>query len=294
MLSVTGSPRWRTVVGGSRSYVERAVKELTEVHLGTPVRAVIRRPGASGGASYGPAVTIRDAADREHTADAVVIATHPGQALAVLTDPTPAEREVLGAFGYSANPAVLHTDERVLPATRRARAAWNYRMPSCATSLLDAGPTHPGPTLPGPTLSGPALSGPTLSGPAGADSAEQVRVSYDLTRLQGLPDGRRYVVSLNPPDGADAPHPARVLARMDYEHPQYTPAAVAAQRRLPALNDGVTAFAGAYHGWGFHEDGARSGLAAAESLGGSWPTSASEPSGDSRAALRPETTGGVR
>jgi predicted NAD/FAD-binding protein len=227
MLSVGGSPQWRTVVGGSRSYVQRAVKELAVVRTGTPVRAITRRLPGSGSA----AVEVRDGADRVSEFDAVLVATHPDQALALLADPTEAEKAVLGAFRYTSNPAVLHTDASVLPRSPRARASWNYRMPRCA------------------------------------GGAEQVQVSYDMTRLQRLPTEERYLVSLNPP--ADL-RPDRVVARMDYAHPQFTPASVAAQKRLPGLADGVTAFAGAYHGWGFHEDGARSGLAAAVSLGGVW------------------------
>jgi predicted NAD/FAD-binding protein len=225
MLSVSGSPRWRTVVGGSRSYVQRAVKELAAVRTGMPVRTVVRRPSGR------PSIELRDGADRLHEFDAVVVATHPDQALRLLADPSAAEQAALGAFGYTANPALLHTDESVLPRSRRARASWNYRMPSCF------------------------------------GSARNVQVSYDMTRLQRLPAGRRYLVSLN---AEDAVAPERVLERMDYAHPQYTPESVAAQALLPGLNDGVTAFAGAYHGWGFHEDGARSGLAAAVSLGGAW------------------------
>jgi predicted NAD/FAD-binding protein len=147
----------------------------------------------------------------------------------MLAAPTQAEQAALGAFRYTANPAVLHTDSSVLPAHPRARASWNYRMPSC-------------------------------SGAAGA-----VQVTYDMTRLQGLPTGTRYLVSLN---GSVAP--ASVLETMEYAHPQYTPESVAAQQLLPALNDGTLTFAGAYHGWGFHEDGARAGVAAALSLGGHW------------------------
>ena len=101
--------------------------------------------------------------------------------------------------------------------------------------------------------------------PSCTGDLDTVAVSYDLTRLQGLGGTRRYFASLN----TELPDTA-VLARMDYRHPAYTPESVAAQARLPELNDGVTAFAGAYHGWGFHEDGARSGLAAARSLGGHW------------------------
>jgi predicted NAD/FAD-binding protein len=224
MLSVGGSPQWRTVTGGSREYVRRVGAEIGDVRTGTPVRSVTR-PGS------GPAVQVRDNADQVSDFDAVVIATHPDQALRLLADPTVAEKTALGAFDYSSNPAVLHNDPTVLPRSSRARASWNYRMPSCS------------------------------------GSADQVNVSYDMTRLQHLPTHQRYIVSLNV--GGKIP-PGRVLAQMDYAHPQYTPESVAAQALLPALNDGVTAFAGAYHGWGFHEDGARAGLAAAESLGGAW------------------------
>ncbi|GAA3292351.1 FAD-dependent oxidoreductase [Dactylosporangium vinaceum] len=221
MLSVTGSPTWRTVVGGSRTYVELLAKELTAVRTAVPVRAVHRGPDG---------VRVRDDAGDEHRFDAVVLATHADDALRLLADPTAAERTVLGAFTYTVNDTVLHTDDTVLPDRPGARASWNYLLPGC-----DAG-----------------------SGPA--------RVTYDMSRLQRLPSRRRYLVSLNDPDVPAA----AVLARMRYTHPIYTPGALTAQRRLPALNDGTTAFAGAYHGWGFHEDGCRSGVEAARSLGVAW------------------------
>jgi uncharacterized protein len=163
--------------------------------------------------------------------DAVVIATHPDQALALLADPTPDEQAVLGAFRYSTSRAVLHTDPRPLPSRRAVRSSWNYLLRSCRV----------------------------------ADKA--VQVSYYLNRLQRLQDEQDYVVTLN---GAALVRPDRVLATTTYQHPLYTPESVAAQRRLPALNDAVTAYAGAYHGWGFHEDGCRSGVAAAASLGARW------------------------
>ena len=219
---MTGSPPWLTVAGGSRSYVERIAKQLAAVRVAAPVRSVRRFPGGA---------EVTAAGERSQRFDAVVIATHPDQALRLLADSTAAERRMLGAFGYSGNTAVLHTDASVLPASPRARASWNYRMRSC-----DA-------------------------------TAGQVRVSYDLNRLQHLPAGQDYLVTLNPAGEVD---PARVLATMEYAHPVYTPAAVAAQRALPGLNDGITAYAGAYHGWGFHEDGCRSGVAAAASLGSRW------------------------
>jgi len=153
-------------------------------------------------------------------------------ALAMLAEPTPAQREVLGAMPYSRNTTQLHTDTSVLPRHRGARASWNY------------------------------LRRPRSTG--------AVTVTYDLTRLMRLPvpaDGRRFLVTLG---GEDLVDPATVIDRMEYEHPLYTPESVAAQRRLPECDSERIVFAGAYHGWGFHEDGARSGLAAATRLGLPW------------------------
>ncbi len=222
MLSVSGSPTWRTVVGGSRTYVEAAAKNLHAVRTATPVRAVER---------VGGRVAVRDDADHTEAFDAVVIATHPHQALNLLPDPTSAQTRALGPFRYSSNPTVLHTDTSVLPRSSGAAASWNYRLTECHTR------------------------------------ADAVLVSYDMNRLQRLDTDRRLLVTLNPRQHVD---PATVLASMDYEHPIYTPESVAAQAVLPDLNDGVLAFAGAYHGWGFHEDGAASGLRAAQSVGGPW------------------------
>ena len=222
MLSVSGSPPWRTVTGGSRCYVERAAKRLHDIRLCTPVRAVRRQPDK---------VEVHDAAGEAHQFDAVVIATHPDQALRLLDPPTRAEREVLGAFGYTRNPALLHTDVTLLPARPGVRASWNYELGGC-------GPEGPAP-----------------------------RISYHMNRLQNLAAGKDYIVTLG---GQGVVDPRRVIDQMDYAHPAYTPASVAAQRRLPGLNTAVTAFAGAYHGWGFHEDGCRSGAEAALALGGSW------------------------
>ncbi|MET9039413.1 NAD(P)/FAD-dependent oxidoreductase [Streptomyces mirabilis] len=222
MLSVDGSPTWRTVTGGSYAYVDQVAARLDVVHLAAPVRALRRHPG-------GVSLTTDDGTTQSY--DSVVVATHPGQALNLLADASPQEKEVLGAFRYSRNTTLLHTDTRLLPRARGARASWNYLMPSCA---------------------------------AGAD---RVRVSYDMNRLQRLDVTETFVVTLG---GEDRVDPARVRARMVYEHPVYTSESVAAQRRLPELNTSVTAFAGAYHGWGFHEDGCRSGVAAAAALGVDW------------------------
>ncbi len=222
LLSVGDSPQWRTVTGGSRSYVERVVKNLSAVQVSTPIRAVLRT--ADG-------VEIRDDADQLHRVDKVVIATHPDQALALLAEPTTDERAVLGAFTYSQNTTQLHHDTSVLPRRTNARASWNYLKSACS----------------------------------GAD--RPVLVSYDMNRLQRLSEPDDYVVTLN---GADRVDPDSVIATMAYEHPIYTPESVAAQRNLPRLDDGTVAYAGAYHGWGFHEDGCAAGVRAAASLGAGW------------------------
>ncbi|MFI9382439.1 NAD(P)/FAD-dependent oxidoreductase [Kutzneria sp. NPDC052558] len=222
MLSVGGSPQWKTVVGGSRRYVERAAKGLSAVEVSTPIRCVTRT-------SEG--VVIRDDADQTHEVDKVVIATHADQALRLLGAATSLEQEVLGAFRYSRNETWLHSDPSVLPVSRAARASWNYLKTSCH----DAG-------------------GPVL-------------VSYDMNRLMRLTSPVGYVVTLN---ATDRVAPDSVLAKMVYEHPIYTPEALQAQRKLPSLNDGTVAYAGAYHGWGFHEDGCAAGVRAAESLGVTW------------------------
>ena len=221
MLRVTGSPQWRTVVGGSRSYVDKVAKEVTATCTSSPVTALRRTSG-------GVALTVDD---EELRYDAAVVATHPHQALALLSAPTDAETEVLGAIEYTLNSTVLHTDRSLLPRSPGAQASWNYVMDSCSSD------------------------------------AASVLVSYDMNRLQRIDAPETFVVTLNGGHRIDA---STVLDRMDYEHPAYTPESVAAQRRLPSLNDERIAFAGAYHGWGFHEDGARSGVAAAQALGASW------------------------
>ena len=129
MLSMAGSPSWRTVTGGSRCYVEQAVKRLHDIRLSTPVRAVRRD---SDGAE------VKDAADQTHQFDAVVIATHPDQALRLLDPPTEAERDVLGAFAYTQNPAMLHTDVTLLPDRPGIRASWNYELGGCRPGACPA------------------------------------------------------------------------------------------------------------------------------------------------------------
>ena len=222
MLTVKGSPQWRTVFGGSRTYVDAIAARLPDVRTRRSVSAVLRDENS---------VSVRDSSGGWTSYDSVVVATHADQALGLLADASAEEKEVLGAFRYSRSETVLHTDSRLLPRARRARASWNYLTPP----------------------------------PADGDHAPVV--TYWMNRLQGLDSSEQYLVTLNARERID---PDKVIAVMDYEHPIYDLPAIEAQKRLPSLSTPRTAFAGAYHGWGFHEDGCRSGVDAARALGVTW------------------------
>ncbi len=162
--------------------------------------------------------------------DQVVFACHSDQALALLADASDSERAILGAITYQENETVLHTDARILPKRRKAWAAWNAYIPSAP----------------------------------GADCT----VSYCMNLLQSIDSPEPFVVSLN--RTADIA-PEKILATMRYHHPVYTHASVAAQARRGEINGANrTWFAGAYWGFGFHEDGLRSGVDVARALGAAW------------------------
>lgn len=222
MLSIGGSPEWRTVTGGSATYVRAVTERLQLPRASAPVAAVRRH-------SDGVDVTTADGATTSF--DHVVIATHADDALRILVDATASEREDLSAFQYSVNSTWLHRDASVLPRSSRARASWNYRMPGCR------------------------------------GAGGEVQVSYWMNRLHGLQAEDDYVVTLNPGAAID---PDRVIASMEYRHPIFTREAVRRQQRLRDAGGPRLAFAGAHLGWGFHEDGARSGLEAARRLGATW------------------------
>lgn len=219
LLQVDGRPQWLTVTGGSREYVRALLRPLRDrLLLDTPVEAVQR---------HGDRVIVkargRPAAEFDH----VVFACHSDQALAMLDDPTAAEREVLGAIGYQENEAVLHTDTRLLPRRRRAWAAWNY---------------HRGQ----------------------ATVAGRVSVTYNLTRLQSLPTHRQLLLTLNCGKAVDQ---RTILHRQTYSHPMYDAGSLAAQRRHGELNGVRRSwYCGAYWGYGFHEDGVRSALEVCDAL----------------------------
>jgi uncharacterized protein len=166
--------------------------------------------------------------DGTQSFDKVVLATHADQALAMLTDPSDAEARALGALRYQQNEAVLHTDHRLLPRNRHAWASWNYHMIDC--ERIDA-------PLP---------------------------MTYYLNRLHDLDAAQQYCVTLN---DSGRIRPECVIKRIPYEHPLFTADSLQAQAELNGLNgQRHTYYCGAYLGFGFHEDGAKAGLVAAEAL----------------------------
>ncbi|MEY3637827.1 MAG: hypothetical protein RIR68_960 [Pseudomonadota bacterium] len=219
LLQVSNRPRWFTVTGGSRNYVQKIVKDVSDKRLNTPVQLIERD-------EQGVRIVTQGAAERF---DEVVICAHSDQALRMLRNPSDAETQCLSAIRYQDNVAVLHTDESVLPSRRKAWAAWNY---------------------------------------ARAESEDQessrVCLHYLLNKLQPLPYSQAVVVSLNPTQPID---PAKVIRRFDYAHPVFDLAAIEAQQHMHRIQGQQnTWYAGAWLGYGFHEDGLKSGLSVAREL----------------------------
>ena len=242
LLDLGRRPKWRTVIGGSRTYVDRILAEFGgELRLGTPVAKVERKGGQ---------VIIPDRAGNPDRFDEVVIAAHGNQALAMLTDPSPQERELLGAFRYSSNLAVLHDDPALMPKRRALWGAWNY-----------FGRRHAN------------------------DATGDLCVSYWMNRLQGFETKRPLVVTLNPNRAIGAGHE---IDRASFEHPIFDHAALDAQRQIWAIQgQRNTFYCGAHLGAGFHEDGLQSGLAVAEMLGAARPWTVEEPNGRLAMELAP-------
>ncbi|GAB4174154.1 MAG: FAD-dependent oxidoreductase [Wenzhouxiangellaceae bacterium] len=216
MLSVDDRPQWRVVKGGSARYLERLTAPFAD-RLRTGDRVQRLQRDSTGVTVYTPA------AGKERF-DAAFVACHSDQALALLADPSRAEREVLSAIPYRPNIAVLHTDQRLLPRRRLAHAAWNYHLP--------------------------------------ADDSQPVSVTYYMNQLQSLDAPVPFLVTLNRENDID---PDRVIARTAYDHPVFTPSALAAQQRHAEINGTLrTFYCGAYWRNGFHEDGVVSSLAALE------------------------------
>jgi uncharacterized protein len=225
-------PVWRTVKGGSRSYVEKLTSAFRDrLRLGCAVTSI-------GRTSHG--VVVNDSHGGRDTYDHVVIASHSDQALAMLSDASDRERTILSDIRYAPNVVYLHRDIRLMPKRRRAWASWNFlRWQREGTTVND------------------------------------VAVTYWMNRLQGIDDDKPLFVSLNPPF---EPDPALTFGKYMCDHPQYNAAAFAAQKRLGEIQGKRhTWFCGAWTGYGFHEDGVRSGLAVAEALGATVPWRAPPP-----------------
>lgn len=236
LLQIADRPRWFTVRGGARQYVERILSGLSDVRRSTPVRAVLRMPLDEQREGRHRVAVITDAG--RETFDHVILACHSDQALALLADPSEEEQSILGAIAYQPNRAYLHADTRLMPRRHRAWAAWNY--------LSTSEPVAPG----------RATSAPQLP---------SVAVTYWLNRLQPLPVERPVLVTLNP---LEPPREDLTWQAIDYAHPVFDQAAMAAQARLGDIQgQRHTWFAGAWTGYGFHEDGLKSGLAVAAALG---------------------------
>lgn len=225
LINLTDRPQWRTVDGGSSTYMNRLMADLgPRARAATPVVQVTR--GQAG-------VTLTLDGGQRAEFDDVVMACHSDQSLRLLGDATPTERALLGAIPYQANRVLLHRDRRLMPKERRVWSSWNY-----------------------------------LSSQA-ADAAQSVSVTYWMNSLQRLNTRNDYFVSLNP---QRMPRDAAMVSEFEYHHPVFSLAALQAQKQLHQIQgrDG-TWFAGAWTGYGFHEDGMRSGVEVARALGATVP-----------------------
>ncbi len=224
-LGIATHRPWRTIPGGTSRYLE-PLSRLFRERIVTGARIIsIRRS---------PQEVLLHLEGRETLRfDQVVLACHGDQVLPLLADPSPQEREVLGAFTSNHSPTVLHRDPVLMPVRRRGWASWNFRAHGDAGRLV---------------------------------------LTYHMNRLQPLATRQDWFVSLHAEDLLD---PESIAGRYAYEHPRYTPGAIRAQARWaevsgPASVQGRTHYAGAYWGYGFHEDGVRSGIRVARDLGVAW------------------------
>ena len=243
LLGRAGSVRWRTIRGGSKTYVDALARRMrATIECATPVRAI--RPTAGGVELETPG--------RRRLFDRVVLAVHSDTALALLAAPTADQRRILGAIRYSRNETILHTDRSLLPRRPAAWASWNYQI---QRDLQPHERFAPGRF--------PAVRSGSAGGPPATSAG--VLVTYDLSRLQGIASADPLLVTLN---GGARIDPKKILAQFEYAHPILDGGAIEAQREHAKI-DGVGGihYAGAYWRWGFHEDGLQSALRVVHSIG---------------------------
>ncbi|MBA2522616.1 MAG: FAD-dependent oxidoreductase [Solirubrobacterales bacterium] len=222
VLQIRDRPSWRSIPGGSARYVGPLSAPYAErIRLNTPVRRIVREEDS----------VLISYAGGEERFDEVVVACHSDQALAMLAEPTPTERELLGAIAYLPNEAVLHTDTSVMPRRRAAWASWNFH-------LRDQ--------------------------PAGRST-----LTYDMNRLQRLDTDRQYLVTLNMTEAIDPAKIISVIDYAHPVYTVEGMAAQARWSEISGVDR--IHYCGAYWRWGFHEDGAWSALRVSEMLGGRGP-----------------------
>ena len=218
-LNIKDQPQWLTLKGRSRQYIKPITKPLADrIRLNCPVASIRRHP------EY---VEIQSQNEPTEKFDQVVIAAHSDQALAMLEDPTDAEKNILGVIPYQENQTVLHSDESLLPGKRAAWASWNYHIPK-----QDLG---------------------------------RVAVTYDMNILQRIGAPKELCVSLNLQETID---PTKIFQKIAYHHPAYDPKGLAARQSHGEISgENRTHYAGAYWGYGFHEDGVVSALRVCKGFG---------------------------
>lgn len=217
-----GRKRWRTVAKGSGTYRDRLVEPFKQsIRTECTVKKVVRKHGK---------VQITDNQDQTSTYDKVIFACHADQALRILADPSPIERDVLAAFKYTASTVVLHTDSSIMPQKQSLWAGWNYFVDYDKSGSLKSS------------------------------------FSYYMNKLQKVSKQQAYFVTVNPWGRIDE---NKILRQYEYEHPLFDLAAINAQKSIPKLNEnGISFFCGSYTRYGFHEDAIRSGIEVCRNITG--------------------------
>lgn len=218
-LGLKTQHQWKTVVGGSRMYRDKVMAMFkNKVYLNKGVEKIYRRDNK---------IEINTVKGEKQMFDKVIIAAHAPEALKLLGDPSEQESELLQHFKYQKNTTTLHTDASIMPRTKLAWSAWNYRIKERGGRVVPS-------------------------------------TIYYMNKLQHVSENKDYFVSINSDNDID---PEKIIWEKDYEHPLFDLKAIKAQEELPKLNDnGQTFFCGAYFKYGFHEDGFTSGMNVAEKI----------------------------